>query len=181
MELSHAQKLEIKEAFDLFDTDGSENIDARELKVALRALGFEPRKEDLKRIISEYDRNGRYLWRAQTSACRFLRIATFSLFLRSFRASAGSGAIDFNEFLAIIAQRIAEPDSMQEAERAWEALKDEDGDKISLESLTRMAKLLGEDMTKEELVEMIKLVDYDKDGAISREEFMRVMKRAGII
>ena len=30
------------EAFDLFDTDGSGAIDAREVKVAMRALGFEP-------------------------------------------------------------------------------------------------------------------------------------------
>lgn len=40
------QKQEIKEAFDLFDTDGSGEIDSKELKVAMRALGFEPKKED---------------------------------------------------------------------------------------------------------------------------------------
>ena len=37
--LSEEQKSELKEAFDLFDTDGSGTIDAKELKVALRALG----------------------------------------------------------------------------------------------------------------------------------------------
>jgi centrin-1 len=41
-ELSLAQKDEIKKAFDLFDTSGSGTIEAKELKVALRALGFEP-------------------------------------------------------------------------------------------------------------------------------------------
>ena len=44
-ELTEEQKQEIKEAFDLFDTDGSGTIDAKELKVAMRALGFEPKKE----------------------------------------------------------------------------------------------------------------------------------------
>eukprot|EP00913_Durusdinium_trenchii_P000235 g216.t1 len=44
-ELTEEQKQEIKEAFDLFDTDGSGEIDSKELKVAMRALGFEPKKE----------------------------------------------------------------------------------------------------------------------------------------
>lgn len=43
-ELTDEQKQEIKEAFDLFDTDGSGEIDSKELKVAMRALGFEPKK-----------------------------------------------------------------------------------------------------------------------------------------
>ncbi|CAE7369472.1 CTN [Symbiodinium necroappetens] len=43
-ELTEEQKQEIKEAFDLFDTDGSGEIDSKELKVAMRALGFEPKK-----------------------------------------------------------------------------------------------------------------------------------------
>ena len=46
------------QAFDLFDTDGSEKIDAKELKVAMRALGFEPKKEELKKMISDIDKDG---------------------------------------------------------------------------------------------------------------------------
>lgn len=52
-ELTEAQKSEIKEAFDLFDTNGSGIIDMKDLKVALRALGFEPAKEEIKRLISD--------------------------------------------------------------------------------------------------------------------------------
>ena len=57
-ELTEEQKQEIKEAFDLFDTDGSGAIDAKELKVAMRALGFEPKKEEVKKMMSEADREG---------------------------------------------------------------------------------------------------------------------------
>lgn len=46
--LTQEQKEEIKEAFDLFDTDGTGKIDARELKVVMRALGFEPKKEEIR-------------------------------------------------------------------------------------------------------------------------------------
>jgi centrin-1 len=59
IKLTEQQKLEIKEAFDIFDTDGSGNIDANELKVAMRALGFEPTKDELKRMIAEMDSTGK--------------------------------------------------------------------------------------------------------------------------
>lgn len=52
-ELTLEQLNEIKEAFDLFDTDGSGYIELKDLKVALRALGFEPAKQEIKRLISD--------------------------------------------------------------------------------------------------------------------------------
>lgn len=74
-ELTEEQKAEIREAFDLFDADGSGTIDIKELKVnyqrftksdqfrkknlvlfsqvAMRALGFEPKKEEIKKMISD--------------------------------------------------------------------------------------------------------------------------------
>ena len=57
-EISEEQKQEIKEAFDLFDTDGSGFIDGKELKVAMRALGFEPKKEEVQKMISDVDVDG---------------------------------------------------------------------------------------------------------------------------
>ena len=57
-ELTEEQKQEIKEAFDLFDTDGSGTIDAKELKVAMRALGFEPKKEEIRKMIADVDKDG---------------------------------------------------------------------------------------------------------------------------
>ena len=57
-ELTGEQKQEIKEAFDLFNTDGSGSIDSKELKVAMRALGFEPKKEEIQKMISDVDDDG---------------------------------------------------------------------------------------------------------------------------
>ncbi|KAI5100658.1 caltractin [Silurus meridionalis] len=57
-ELTEEQKQEIREAFDLFDTDGSGTIDVKELKVAMRALGFEPKKEEIKKMIADIDKEG---------------------------------------------------------------------------------------------------------------------------
>ncbi len=57
-DLTEEQRQEIKEAFDLFDSEGNGVIDAKELKVAMRALGFEPKKEEVKKILGEIDRTG---------------------------------------------------------------------------------------------------------------------------
>lgn len=54
-ELSEEQRQEIREAFDLFDTDQNGLIDYHELKVAMRALGFDVKKEEVKRIMQEVD------------------------------------------------------------------------------------------------------------------------------
>jgi centrin-1 len=40
--LTDSQKNEIKKAFDFFDVTGSGTIEAKNLKVVLRALGFDP-------------------------------------------------------------------------------------------------------------------------------------------
>jgi len=51
--LDEEQVEELREAFNLFDTEHSGTIDARELKAALRALGFEVKKEDVRRMLTE--------------------------------------------------------------------------------------------------------------------------------
>merc|ERR1712232_388057 len=56
--LSAEQKAEVKEAFDLFDTDGSGAIDATELKVAMQALGFEPTAKEVEKMVADIDIDG---------------------------------------------------------------------------------------------------------------------------
>ncbi|XP_010916613.1 probable calcium-binding protein CML13 isoform X2 [Elaeis guineensis] len=56
--LSQQKRQEIKEAFELFDTDNSGTIDAKELNVAMRALGFEMTEEQINQMIAEVDKDG---------------------------------------------------------------------------------------------------------------------------
>merc|ERR1712057_115951 len=56
--LSEEQMDEIREAFNLFDGDQSGAIDVRELKAAMRALGFEIKNEELKKMASDIDNDG---------------------------------------------------------------------------------------------------------------------------
>ncbi|KAJ3072601.1 Calcium-binding component of the spindle pole body (SPB) half-bridge [Podochytrium sp. JEL0797] len=60
-DISEDQKTEIKEAFDLFDTDKDGCLDYHELKVAMRALGFDVKKADVLKILREFDKDGQGL------------------------------------------------------------------------------------------------------------------------
>uniref|UniRef100_A0A669ER39 Centrin 1 n=2 Tax=Oreochromis TaxID=8139 RepID=A0A669ER39_ORENI len=123
-ELTEVQKQEIREAFELFDTDGSGYIDVKELKVAMRALGFEPKKEEIKKMTGE-----------------------------------------------------AEKDSKEEILKAFRLFDDDETGKISFKNLKRVAKELGENLTDEELQEMIDEADRDGDGEVNQQEFLRIMKK----
>mmetsp|Transcript_27381 Transcript_27381/g.63204 ORF Transcript_27381/g.63204 Transcript_27381/m.63204 type:complete len:164 (-) Transcript_27381:29-520(-) len=58
VELTKKEKEEIKEAFDLFDADGSGSIDSDELLVFMKAMGCEATDEEVKSIIKEADADG---------------------------------------------------------------------------------------------------------------------------
>ncbi|KAM8939493.1 uncharacterized protein RCH25_053154 [Pelodytes ibericus] len=148
-ELTEEQKQEIREAFDLFDTDGSGTIDVKELKVAMRALGFEPKKEEMKKMISDIDKDG-------------------------------SGTIDFEDFLALMTHKMSEKDSKEEIMKAFRLFDDDGTGKISFKNLKRVAKELGENLTDEELQEMIDEADRDGDGEINEQEFLRIMRKTSL-
>ncbi len=83
--MSDEQKQEIKNAFDLFDTSGTGTIEMKELKVALRALGFDPSKNELKQMISDVEGKE--------------------------KVGSGLNRIDFAEFLEIMINKMSEKDT----------------------------------------------------------------------
>lgn len=50
-DLTEDQKQELKEAFELFDNDKTGSIDMHELKILMRALGFDVKKPDIIKIV----------------------------------------------------------------------------------------------------------------------------------
>ena len=56
--LSKEEIEEIREAFNLFDTDGSGSIDPRELKSAMQSLGFEAKNATIYQMIGDIDKDG---------------------------------------------------------------------------------------------------------------------------
>jgi len=60
-ELSDEQKQEIKEAFELFDTNKDGALDYHELKVAMRALGTDLKKPEVLKLLRDNDKTGENL------------------------------------------------------------------------------------------------------------------------
>lgn len=60
-ELPEDKKKQLKDAFDLFDTEKQGSIDYHELKILMRALGFTVSKQRVLDLVNEVDvhRNGR--------------------------------------------------------------------------------------------------------------------------
>merc|ERR1712124_36651 len=57
-ELDAKEQQDIKEAFDLFDVSGDGNIDVKELTVAMKALGCDPKPGEIEKMIGEVDDDG---------------------------------------------------------------------------------------------------------------------------
>ncbi|XP_068813541.1 uncharacterized protein [Struthio camelus] len=142
--LGEGQKQQLREAFDLLDPDGSGQIDVKDLKIPLTALGCELRKEEMKKIISKVDEDG-------------------------------SGKINFESFLQVMTQKMAEPYSKEEILRGFRLFDHDGTGKISFEKLKLVAVEVGEDITDEELQEMIDEADLDGDGQVNKQEFLRIL------
>ena len=56
--LTKEERDEIREAFNLFDTDGSGTIDPKELKAAMKSLGFEAKNATIFQMITDIDKDG---------------------------------------------------------------------------------------------------------------------------
>ena len=140
---------EIKEAFQLFDTEGKGTIDLKELKAAFRALGFQVKKAEIKSLLSAVDKG------------------------------EGADSVSYDEFVEMCGPKMQSRDTKEEINKVFGLFDDDGTGAISFRNLKRVANELGENLTDEELQEMIDEADRDGDGLINEEEFFRVMKKRG--
>jgi centrin-3 len=160
-DLSEEQREEIGEAFNLFDLDKDGYIDYHELKVAMKALGFDEPKQEILGVLERYGVS-------QTT--------------KPGGAAAGGRAapsvprrlLSFSAFQTLMAQRILARDPQEEIQRAFDLFDEGGKGRITLQDLTRVARELGEGLSHDELVAMIEEFDMDGDNAISREEFVGI-------
>ncbi|KAI4261062.1 MAG: hypothetical protein L6R42_003736 [Xanthoria sp. 1 TBL-2021] len=153
-QLSEEQKEEIKEAFHLFDLDKDLKIDYHELKVAMKALGFDLPKAEILSILQTH---------GAPSEPPNPNVPHHPRLLLSFR-----------DFQSVMTQRILARDPREEILRAFELFDEGGKGKINLNDLRRVARELGEGLEEEELAAMIEEFDMDSDGAINREEFLEI-------
>jgi calmodulin len=83
----------------------------------------------------------------------------------------GSGAIDFHEFLVLLARKMRHAGADDEL-RVFD--QDQNGF-ISRDELRHVLQNLGERLSDDELAEMLREADVDGDGQINYNEFAKVM------
>jgi Ca2+-binding EF-hand superfamily protein len=139
---------EIKEAFDLFDSDKSGEIDSEELKQALKNLGIDAKNQTLANMMADLDKDG-------------------------------SGKIDFDEFINMMTAKMSDRDTREDLQKVFRLFlgDDDKSEKIELKHLKRVARELNENMTEEELDEMIKRADLDHDSKVDFNEFYQIMTK----
>ena len=116
---------EIREAFKLFDTDGSGQIDPKELKAAMESLGFENKNPTIYQMIADLD------------------------------TPEHARGINFDQFLDAITTRLGNRETKEGIYRIFELFDDDKSGTINISNLRRVAKELGETMGLDELKEML--------------------------
>merc|ERR1711881_74217 len=91
----------------------------------------------------------------------------------------GSGELEFQEFLDMMTARLTAKTPRSEIERVFKLFDNDRTGEISLDNLKRVASELGEEVSNEELQEMVQRNDVDKDGAWTLDDFYAVMTKKG--
>lgn len=79
----------------------------------------------------------------------------------------GNGSIDFGEWLTLMTKRVNDKDSRANVNKIFALFDDERTGFISIKNLRRVAQELGENISEEELQELINRADTDHDGLVS--------------
>ena len=88
-----------------------------------------------------------------------------------------SGTIDFEEFLDMMTARMSEKDTREDISKVFRLFDDDTTGTITIKNLRRVARELGENMTDEELQEMIDRADSNGDGGVSQDDFYNIMTK----
>ena len=116
----HHPHTEIREAFNLFDLQGSGTIDVRELKQAMQSLGFDAKNHTIYQMIADMDKDG---------------------------TGSESNSIDFDGFLHMMTAKMSDKESKEDIEKVFNMFDEQGKGSISFKDLKRVAKELGENMS----------------------------------
>ncbi len=147
--LSTEEVDEIKQAFDLFDTNGTGKIDPKELKAAMQSLGFDSKNPTIFQLIADLDTP----------------------------EAAKNGGIDFDNFVEAINDKLGDKESKEGIRRIFDLfIDDPNSDTITLNSLKKIARELGENMTAEELKDMLERASSN-GTELTFDEFYEIMTK----
>ena len=137
---------DIKEAFELFDSNGDGKINVREIRGAMQSIGYDEKNPTVYEVITELD-NPR---------------------------SKNSGGATFNDFCQTVNYRVPEKETTEDLRKVFNLfLDDPNSDTTSLESIKRVADELGENIEEIELNAMLNKAS--KSGArLTFDDFVAI-------
>ena len=145
--LSNDEVDEIRQAFDLFDTNGTGKIDPKELKAAMQSLGFDTKNPTIYTLIADLDTP----------------------------EAAKNGGVNFDDFVGSINNKLGDKESKEGIHRIFELfIDDPNADTITLSSLKKIAQELGENMSAEELKDMLERASAN-GTELTFDEFYEIM------
>lgn len=147
--LSQDEVDEIKQAFDLFDTNQSGKIDAKELKSAMQSLGFDTKNPTIYQLIADLDNP----------------------------ENTKKGGVDFDSFVEEINNKLGDKETKDGILRIFQLfIDDPNQNTITLSSLRRIARELGEQMSSDELKDMLERAS-SSGSELTFEEFYDIMTK----
>ena len=147
--LSNDEVDEIRQAFDLFDTNGTGKIDPKELKAAMQSLGFDSKNPTIYTLIADLDTP----------------------------EAAKNGGVNFDDFVGSINNKLGDKESKEGIHRIFELfIDDPNADTITLSSLKKIAQELGENMSAEELKDMLERASAN-GTELTFDEFYEIMTK----
>ena len=147
--LSNDEVDEIRQAFDLFDTNGTGKIDPKELKAAMQSLGFDTKNPTIYTLIADLDTP----------------------------EAAKNGGVNFDDFVGSINNKLGDKESKEGIHRIFELfIDDPNSDTITLSSLKKIAQELGENMSAEELKDMLERASAN-GTELTFDEFYEIMTK----
>ena len=147
--LSQDEIDEIRQAFDLFDTNQTGKIDPKELKAAMQSLGFDTKNPTIFQMISELDTP----------------------------ESQKAGGINFDTFVEAINNKLGDKETKDGIRRIFNLfIDDPQQETITLASLRRIARELGEQMSNDELKDMLERASSN-GTELTFEEFYDIMTK----
>jgi Ca2+-binding EF-hand superfamily protein len=176
IELSQQEQEQIKDIFELFDTDGGGSIAASEMDAAMLALGFKPSKHILKSGSSQNLDLTLDMEKIDKDKSKTITLDEFTAMMKGDVMGLGPleaiwtafSALSLSEHLGNGLAALSESRSMGH----------DDWGTVSIEGLRRACKQYDVKLTEEELQYMMSETDLDGDGSVDKEEFMLIMKKA---
>ena len=87
----------------------------------------------------------------------------------------GNGTIDFKEFLCLMVKKMKDTDTDEELLEAFKVFDRDGNGFITSHELRNIMNSLGENLSPEEIEEMVKEADQENDGQIDYDEFVKMM------